>query len=177
VICAPPGSNKLQAKFCSPANGATVPSIFTVTGAGNSPAGLLRFELWVDGAKKLETRNDQLSSSQTLASGTHTLTLVAVDLFGAYSKSTETVTSNSPTCYPSTPGATICYPAPNSTVTSPVQLSAGVTAQSGYITALRVYVDNNALLTVYNGQRTNTFAINQPVFDPLRPAQLSRGGV
>jgi FG-GAP-like repeat len=126
VICAPPGANKLQANFCSPANGATVPSIFTVTGAGNSPAGLLRFELWVDGTKKMETRNDQLSSRQTLASGSHTLTLVAVDLFGSYSKTTETVTvSNSPTCYPSAPGATICSPTPNSTVSSPVQVSAG----------------------------------------------------
>ena len=46
---------------------------------------------------------------------------------------------------------------------SPVQISAGATASAGYITAIRVYVDNVAAATIQNPAQNATFSINQSV--------------
>jgi hypothetical protein len=83
VICTPPGSASLAAKICSPGSGATVAKTFTVKGSGNSPLGVQRLELWVDGKKKAEALNDQIKSSVTVAAGTHKVTVVSVSQFGS----------------------------------------------------------------------------------------------
>ncbi len=93
VICTPPGADTFRSKICSPGAGTTVPTTFTVRGSGNSPAGLLRLELWVDGVKRYETRNDQLSRTITVSAGTHQITVTAVDLYLGYAKKTITVTA------------------------------------------------------------------------------------
>ncbi|HEY2233502.1 MAG TPA: hypothetical protein VGK01_08495 [Candidatus Angelobacter sp.] len=49
--CPPPNSSRLRARICSPAANATVGSSLTIKGSGNSPAGVKRMELWVDGSK------------------------------------------------------------------------------------------------------------------------------
>ena len=82
VICTPPGSASLAARICSPGSNGTVAKTFTVKGSGNSPAGVQRLELWVDGHKKAEALNDQLKASVTVAAGTHKVTVVAVSQFG-----------------------------------------------------------------------------------------------
>lgn len=46
---------------------------------------------------------------------------------------------------------------------SPVQISAGATAQSGYLKALSLYVDEVAQGTIYNPQQSQSLAINQPL--------------
>jgi len=94
VTCAPPGSGSLHAKFCAPAANATVPLTFTVKGSGNSPAGVVRIELWIDGKKNTEMWNDQISATVTVAAGTHRVALVAVDKFGAHSTNAINVTAN-----------------------------------------------------------------------------------
>jgi hypothetical protein len=66
-------------------------------------------------------------------------------------------------CSPASAGAEFCFPAPNATVGAPEQISAGATAQTGYITALRLYVDSVSALTVYDPQQSKSFSINQPV--------------
>jgi hypothetical protein len=93
VTCAPPGSGSLHAKFCAPAANATVPLTFTVKGSGNSPAGVARIELWVDGKKRTEMWNDQIKATVTVAAGKHRVALVAVDKFGAHSSSGINVTA------------------------------------------------------------------------------------
>ena len=93
VTCAPPGSGSLHAKFCAPAANATVPLTFTVKGSGNSPAGVARIELWIDGKKKTEMWNDQISAGVTVAAGTHRVALVAVDKFGGHSTNAINVTA------------------------------------------------------------------------------------
>jgi hypothetical protein len=67
-------------------------------------------------------------------------------------------------CFPSQPGATFCHP--TGRVISPVQISAGATALNGYITALRLYVDDEPQLTIYNPQQSRSFAINEPLAVP-----------
>ncbi len=66
-------------------------------------------------------------------------------------------------CLPSAPGVEICAPASGSTVHSPVEIKAGAVPQSGKITAIRVYVDNNPVLTVDNNTPSNSFQIDQSV--------------
>jgi hypothetical protein len=77
--CPPPNSSHLAARICSPAANATVPGTFTVKAAGNSPAGVKRMELWVDGHKRFEEWNDQLRATVSLAPGKHRIVVEAVD--------------------------------------------------------------------------------------------------
>jgi FG-GAP-like repeat len=88
VICTPPSASAVHAKICAPAPNSNLPSAFTVTGSGNAPAGLLRLELWMDGKKLFETRNDQLRYSAHASPGRHQLTVVAVDPSNAIAKQT-----------------------------------------------------------------------------------------
>ena len=82
VACAPPSSAKLAAKICGPASNATVAKTFTVSGSGNSPAGVSRVELWVDGKKSNEVLNDQIKQTITVTAARHRIAVVAVDRFG-----------------------------------------------------------------------------------------------
>jgi hypothetical protein len=94
VICAPPGSATLNAKFCGLASGATVAKTFTVKASGNSPAGVARLELWLDGKKQFELWNDQLQRSLTVGAGKHRVSIVAVDRFGATATHAISVTAH-----------------------------------------------------------------------------------
>ena len=78
-----PGVNSasLNAKICAPADGATVSSPFLVTAAGNSPIGVQRLEIWVDGKKVAQKLGDQLNKRIPLSSGQHRLVVVAVDKY------------------------------------------------------------------------------------------------
>ncbi len=66
-------------------------------------------------------------------------------------------------CLPGAPGVEICKPANGGTVPSPVEIKAGAVPQSGKITAIRVYVDNNPVLTVDNNTQSSSFQIDQSV--------------
>lgn len=88
--CPPPGSNVLQAKMCTPGT-STSSTTFTVKASGNSPVGIKRVELWVDGHKVAQTLNDQLRKTLTLTKGTHQITVVAVDKYIGFSKNTRSV--------------------------------------------------------------------------------------
>ncbi len=81
VNCAPPDSSKLQAKICAPAPNGNVTNPITVRGAGNSPIGVKRLEIWVDGVKLTEELNGQIAKQITLSPGMHALSLVAVDQY------------------------------------------------------------------------------------------------
>jgi len=88
IICAPPNSSKVQAKICVPRNGQHIasPGTLAMKVSGNSPAGLLRLEIWIDGKKVRESRSDQIFFVTSVPQGTHTVTAVAVDLFGGVGK-------------------------------------------------------------------------------------------
>jgi hypothetical protein len=92
--CAGPGSASLAAKFCSPANNSTVSSPVLVTASGNSPIGVQRLEVWVDGKKVYEKFGDQLSKRISLTPGKHRVTVVAVDKYVGTASSLENVTVN-----------------------------------------------------------------------------------
>ena len=89
--CAPPSSANLAAKVCGPANNASVTSPVLVKASGNSPAGIRRLEIWVDGVKKYEKWNDQVAKRFTLAAGSHRIAVVAIDMYQGTAKTTVTV--------------------------------------------------------------------------------------
>ena len=81
VTCAPPASANLSARICGPSNNGTVSKTFTVSASGNSPLGVARLELWIDGKKAGEIWNDQLRQSVTVSAGKHRVAIVAVDRY------------------------------------------------------------------------------------------------
>lgn len=91
INCAPPPSGAIHAKLCTPGT-STSSTTFTVKASGNSPVGIQRLELWVDGTKRAQILNDQLLKTLTLSAGTHTITIVAVDQYLGIAKTTRSVT-------------------------------------------------------------------------------------
>jgi hypothetical protein len=87
--CPAPGSQKVSVAVCSitPTTNA-----ITVKASGNSPNGVKRLELWVDGKKLAQAFNDQINVRVSVASGTRNVTIVAVDLYDAIFKKKMTVT-------------------------------------------------------------------------------------
>ncbi len=53
--------------------------------------GIQRLELWVDGVKRYQILNDQMRHALTLTAGTHGITIVAVDQYAGYAKTTKYV--------------------------------------------------------------------------------------
>ncbi len=86
--CAPPGSGTLAVHVCSANTGI---NSLTVKAAGNSPNGVMRVELWIDGSKRAQTFSDQLNAKVGVAAGKRIVTVVGVDLYGALVKNTFTV--------------------------------------------------------------------------------------
>jgi hypothetical protein len=86
--CPPPGSAKLAVKVCSIS---TAIDQISVQASGNSPNGVKRVELWVDGVKRTQNFSDQLNAKVTATPGSHRVTVVGVDLFDALIKETTMV--------------------------------------------------------------------------------------
>jgi regulation of enolase protein 1 (concanavalin A-like superfamily) len=87
--CPAPGSQTVRVAVCSitPTTNA-----ITVKASGNSPNGVKRLELWVDGKKRTQAFNDQIKARVSVAAGARRVTIVAVDLYDAIGKKTMTVT-------------------------------------------------------------------------------------
>jgi hypothetical protein len=81
--CPPPGSATLAVRFCSVS---TAINSISVRASGNSPNGVKRVELWVDGVKRTQAFSDQLNATVSTSPGTHRVTVVGVDLYDALIK-------------------------------------------------------------------------------------------
>jgi len=90
--CAPPSSAKLAAKICAPVSGSTAGSPVLVRASGNSPAGVVQLQIWIDGVKKAVRWHDQLANKFSLSSGTHRISVVASDKFLGTASSSINVT-------------------------------------------------------------------------------------
>jgi hypothetical protein len=87
--CPSPGSDVVRVKICS---ATPHTNSLAVKASGNSPSGVKRVELWIDGSKRAQAFSDQLHTTVTVAPGTHRVTLVAVDLYDKLAKHAITVT-------------------------------------------------------------------------------------
>jgi hypothetical protein len=81
--CPPPGSATLAVKFCSVS---TAIHRVSVRASGNSPNGVKRVELWVDGVKRTQAFSDQLNATVGVSPGTHVVLVVGVDLYDSLVK-------------------------------------------------------------------------------------------
>ena len=160
-----------QVNICQPVQGSSNSSPVTFTaGAIASSGNITALRFYVDNNAVFTVNNPgntasfQTSQSAAVSGGTHRLVVVAYESTGAALSSSEnfTVTAN-PYCYPASAGAEICSPVANSTVNSPVSVTAGATAGSGYITALSIYVDNQQVGLVTNPYQNKSFATTQSV--------------
>lgn len=79
--CTPPSSAKLLAKICGPIAGSTFTGSTLVKASGNSPVGVKRLEVWVDGVKKYQKWGDQMNKRIFLSPGRHRIAVVAVDKY------------------------------------------------------------------------------------------------
>ncbi len=80
VNCPPPGSASLSAKICMPSSSSAT-SPLLVRASGNSPLGLKRIEIWIDGKKAAQKLDSQIGKRFTLSPGTHRIAVVAVDQY------------------------------------------------------------------------------------------------
>ena len=142
-------------QFCSPSNGAATGTSTTVSAAGAS--NIVAMKLYVDGQDPAAdtVQSASLTTSVSLGSGQHNLTVVGWDNPGNVYQSSITVSagaSNAPssssgTCAANGTGVTICSPGNGSSIASPVQINAAAAAGSG-IAAMKIYVDDQDSYTI-----------------------------
>src|SRR5437879_3261353 len=130
--------------ICTPTANATVTSPVHIV-AGTTDSKTVQFmQIYVDGVKKYEIKAKSLDTSLAMSAGTHRLTVQAYD--GTYFKQTINITvsggGGGGGCTASTvnPSVTICTPAPNATVSSPVHVVA-VATDSKTVQFIQIYVD------------------------------------
>jgi hypothetical protein len=116
-------------------------------------------EIWLDG-KKVYVLNNQpkLSTSINMTPGLHRLTVNAFSNTLAKQSVNFSVAAVSPPCNLNTadPSVTICAPAPNSTVTSPVGIVAGTTDSTSTVTNMFIWVDGVKQWTGVGGTISTT---------------------
>jgi hypothetical protein len=90
-VCSAPTAAGVH--VCAPANGSTVSSPVAVQAAATITGTLARMEVWVDGVKKYtETSSKTLSTSLSLAAGSHRFTIFAVNTAGTKWQGVSTAT-------------------------------------------------------------------------------------
>ena len=155
----PQSSTDPSVTICSPLNGATVVSPVKVVAGTHSSAPVKYMEIWLDG-KKVYVLNNQpkLSTSINMTPGLHRLTVNAFSNTLAKQSVNFSVAAVSPPCNLNTadPSVTICAPAPNSTVTSPVGIVAGTTDSTSTVTNMFIWVDGVKQWTGVGGTISTT---------------------
>ena len=151
--------------ICTPANGATVSSpVNIVAGTTDNSSSVTYLQIYIDGAKKYQVSAKQLNTSLAMADGSHRVTVQAQDAAGHIFKTTIYITVSSSSGGPCTlntanPSVTICAPANNATVTSPVNVVAGTT-DSNKVTTMKIYLDGSAVYSTSSNQLNTNVAIS-----------------
>jgi phospholipase C len=136
--------------ICAPTSGSTVTSPVAFSASANDTSSrVTSMAIYLDSAKVFTVASNQLSTSLTIPSGTHNATIKAWDATGAVFSAATSFTvgtggggGGGATCTLSTvnPSVTVCTPANNATVSSPVHVNAGST-DSLKVTTMQVYLD------------------------------------
>ncbi len=148
--------------FCLPAAGGTVTSPVHFVGSFHAPTQPAnRIELWIDGKKQFQVFNDRIDTSVALGIGVHTATLVGVNATGLIVKTADRSFTVQAACpVPKTATVAICSPASGAGVASPVHITAAAAAPAGRtISAMRIYIDNVAQLTVSGNTITDDITL------------------
>ena len=168
--CASPG---VPVRICFPVPNSTVPTTFIIgvgATATSQASAITGIRAYIDNVQSFFV--NQFASALeaqrevTVSPGSHHLVVIAYQGSQPPLVASEYFTASPASCYPPKPGAIICSPANNASVSSPVQFSAGATVASGYVTSVRIYVDNVAKATVNNPQKSPSYAINPAIALP-----------
>jgi phospholipase C len=135
--------------ICTPANGATVDSpVHVVAGTTDNEFNVSVLQIYVDGTKVYQLLAPTLDTNVTMATGTHRLTVQAIDSGNRIFKSSESITVGSApppsscTATGTQPSVTICSPASGATVTSPVHVAANTNCQCT-VRTMQIYLDGS----------------------------------
>jgi hypothetical protein len=131
--------------ICSPTNNSSLTSPFPVSATGHMANSVNTSEVWLDGVKQYSVANASVSTALSAGAGSHRLTVQTIDTANAIAKQTiyVTVPQSSSSCVPGTasPSVTICAPAPNASVTSPVAIVAASTDSAASVTNVFIWID------------------------------------
>jgi phospholipase C len=138
-----------------------------VAGTTDNSSTVSYLQIYVDGVKQYQVSGNQLNTSLAMANGTHRVTVQAKDAAGTIFKQTINITvgtssgGGTPPCTLNTanPSVTICSPANNSTVSSPVNVVAGTT-DSNTVTAMKIYLDGVAVYSTAANQLNTTVSMS-----------------
>jgi hypothetical protein len=156
--CSKPASPGVN--ICSPTNGSTVNSPVTVQASATVTGTISHMELWVDGVKKFATTGGStLSTSLTLAAGSHRFAVLAINTAGTKWETIVNATvgggGGGGCTAPSSPGVNICKPVSGSTVSSPVSVQAAATV-TGTISHMELWVDGVKKFATTGGSTLST---------------------
>src|SRR5579864_7563868 len=131
--------------ICSPVNNSSVASLFSVQAAARTANPVKYSQIWLDGVLQYQVAGAFISTSINSGSGVHRLTVQTADVTNIITKQTiyVTVPSTSPSCTPGAtdPSVTICAPAANATVKSPVTITAATKDSASAVTNMFIWVD------------------------------------
>ena len=118
----------------SPAPGAVVSSPVNVLAMAGGSASVNAMQVYVDNMSVYQTSKATLNTSVPMSAGTHNIVVQAWDASGGITKNSFNVTV-------ATPSVTISSPIANSTIYSPVQVTA-TTVDPNTVFAVQLYLDN-----------------------------------
>lgn len=140
----------VQDKICTPVASTTVPSTFTFSGIAHSAAGIYVTQLYVDGVKHGDYFTATPSTSLSLGTGSHRLTLIAIDKNTARATSTAYVTVGTST---NTPQVDLSWHASTTSGVNSYIVYRSKTSGSGYskvgTSSTTSFVDRPAAGTYY----------------------------
>lgn len=145
--CTATGSDR-TITVCSPTS-STVTSPVTFSAAAQDSRTVSSMQIYIDGTLRNQIASKSLSTSLSLSAGTHKVTIKAWDSVGSFSNSFSISVQSSAGCTASGTDrtVTICAPASNATVSSPVTISAAA-QDSRSVSSMQVYVDGTVKYSV-----------------------------
>jgi hypothetical protein len=152
--CSPPPKSGIG--ICSPTSGSTVTSpvqiAYSATSLGHT---ITAMKVYIDGKLVASSSSNVVRGSSVQPNGPHVATVNAWNEAGTLiqAKVSFTVSSGGPppACAINGVGVQICSPAANSTVNSPVQLTAAAAGNGKTITAMKAYVDGTQVASSASG--------------------------
>jgi hypothetical protein len=157
--------------ICTPKNGESVAAPIVVRSSALMANPIKYSQIWLDGIFRYQAASALIDTTIGAGAGKHRLTVQTMDTAGVLAKQTiyVTVVGNPPTCTLSTadPSITICAPASNATVTSPVSITAVTRNSAAAVVNMFIWVDGvkqwtglggtvNTALPMAKGQRRVT---------------------
>jgi len=159
----PLNSANLSVTICTPTNGATVTSPVNIVAGTTDSATVIAMAIYVDNNLAYKDNVSEINTNVTMSPGSHYVVVQSWDSAGNIPKTPINITvaaggGGGPcAANPNNNTLTICTPAANTTVTSPVSVVAEATSSSP-VDKFLVYVDN-----VLQYQQLNTSSINTSV--------------